>query len=139
MSKRICTKQHKNIHQVLRVTLRLCELHLVHAFTGVPMQEGSALEHGSELRMCALEDLLDGCRVSEGRSRLRRQAGIIILAHCKEKLANALSSNQRQQRSITTRRRYPVSTYDKNQQSLSSEKNWRGTYSTNMFEFRVWI
>merc|ERR1719222_683015 len=42
------------------VGLSLRELHLVHAFTGVPVEESLAPEHSSELLGHTLEHLLDG-------------------------------------------------------------------------------
>lgn len=36
-------------YQVVHVGLGLCELHLVHAFARVPVQEGLPPEHGREL------------------------------------------------------------------------------------------
>jgi hypothetical protein len=36
-------------HEVVHVGLGLGELHLVHALTGVPVEEGLAAEHGGEL------------------------------------------------------------------------------------------
>ena len=52
-------------NEILHVRLRLCELHLVHTLTSVPMQEGLPLEHGSELIADTLEELLDSGRVTE--------------------------------------------------------------------------
>nr|ACL54028.1 unknown [Zea mays] len=52
-------------HQVIHVTLCLSELHLIHALTRVPMQEGLPPEHGSELLADAAEHLLDGGRVAD--------------------------------------------------------------------------
>ena len=43
----------------------LTYLHLIHSFLSVPMQEGFTLEHGGELIANALEQLLDGGRVTE--------------------------------------------------------------------------
>ncbi|KAG7216959.1 hypothetical protein INR49_001613 [Caranx melampygus] len=40
------------------------ELHFIHTFTCVPVQEGLTTEHGSELLRDAFEQLLDGCAVS---------------------------------------------------------------------------
>jgi len=58
-------------YQVVHVALGLGELHLVHALAGVPVQEGLAPEHGSELLGDALKDLLDGGRVAnEGGGHL---------------------------------------------------------------------
>ena len=42
----------------------LCELHLVHALSSVPMEESFAFEHGCELLANPLEELLDGCAVA---------------------------------------------------------------------------
>mmetsp|Transcript_61669 Transcript_61669/g.127620 ORF Transcript_61669/g.127620 Transcript_61669/m.127620 type:complete len:268 (+) Transcript_61669:189-992(+) len=50
--------------QVVHVRLRLSELHLVHAFAGVPVQEGLASEHGREVLRNALEHFLDSCGVA---------------------------------------------------------------------------
>merc|ERR1719498_1969104 len=52
-------------HKVVHVRLSLSELHLVHAFTGVPVEEGLAAEHGGELLRDTLEELLDGSRVTD--------------------------------------------------------------------------
>ena len=56
-------------HQVVHVALSLCELHLVHALTSVPVEEGLAAEHGGELLRDALEELLDGRAVTDERAR----------------------------------------------------------------------
>merc|ERR1719217_707594 len=45
--------------EIVHVALRLGELHLVHALTGVPVQEGLPPEHPSEVLGHALEHLLD--------------------------------------------------------------------------------
>merc|ERR550537_477079 len=47
-------------HEVVHVGLSLSELHLVHALTGVPVEESLAPEHSSELLGHTLEHLLDG-------------------------------------------------------------------------------
>jgi hypothetical protein len=47
-------------NEVVHVALGLCELHLVHALAGVPVQESLAPEHGRELLAHAAEHLLDG-------------------------------------------------------------------------------
>ncbi|KAF3839272.1 hypothetical protein F7725_017989 [Dissostichus mawsoni] len=53
-------------HQIIHVALGLGELHLIHTFSGVPMQEGLTTEHGY-----ALEQLLNGCAVAnEGDGHL---------------------------------------------------------------------
>ena len=56
-------------HQVVHVRLGLCELHLVHALAGVPMQKSLATEHGRELLRQALEQLLYGGTVADERTR----------------------------------------------------------------------
>ena len=54
-----------NVHGLLNLWLAyFSELHLVHAFSSVPMQESLAPEHSSELLTDALEELLDGSAVS---------------------------------------------------------------------------
>merc|ERR1711874_683001 len=52
-------------HQVVHVGLSLGELHLVHALTSVPVEEGLPPEHGSELFSNSLEELLDGGGVAD--------------------------------------------------------------------------
>ena len=44
--------------EIVEVGLCLCELHVVHALSGVPVQEGLATEHRRELLGDALEELL---------------------------------------------------------------------------------
>jgi len=57
--------------QVVHVGLGLSELHLVHAFAGLPVEEGLSAEHGGELLGDALEHLLDGGGVAhEGDAHL---------------------------------------------------------------------
>merc|ERR1719497_275156 len=51
--------------EIVHVGLSLGELHLVHTFTGVPVEEGLSSEHGGKLLANSLEHLLDGGRVSE--------------------------------------------------------------------------
>merc|ERR1712159_88759 len=59
-------------HEVVHVGLSLRELHLVHALTGVPVEESLAPEHSSELLGHALEHLLDGGGVAnEGGTHLQ--------------------------------------------------------------------
>jgi hypothetical protein len=41
----------KHLHKILRVTLCFGELHLIHAFSGIPMQKGMPFVHGGELLM----------------------------------------------------------------------------------------
>merc|ERR1719465_353189 len=50
--------------QIVHVGLSLGELHLVHALTGVPVEEGLATEHASELLGDTLPELLDSGRVT---------------------------------------------------------------------------
>jgi len=51
--------------KVVHVGLSFCEFHLIHTFTGVPVEEGLASEHRCELLSNALEHALDGSGVSE--------------------------------------------------------------------------
>merc|ERR1719313_1293083 len=50
--------------QVVHVALCFSELHFVHTFSCVPVQEGLAAEHRCEVLCHALEHLLDGCCVT---------------------------------------------------------------------------
>jgi len=52
-------------HKIVHVGLGLGELHLVHALTGVPVKEGLAAEHASELLGNTLPELLDGGGVTD--------------------------------------------------------------------------
>jgi hypothetical protein len=64
--------------KVVHVGLGLSELHLVHALTGVPVEESLAAEHGGELLRHTLEHLLDGGRVTdEGGGHLETLGGDI--------------------------------------------------------------
>ena len=59
-------------HQVIHVALSLSELHLVHTFACVPVEEGLATEHCRELLRNALKKLLDGGAVAdEGGSHFK--------------------------------------------------------------------
>jgi len=53
--------------KIVHVGLGLGELHLVHAFTSVPVQECLTTEHSSELLGYALEHFLDGGTVADER------------------------------------------------------------------------
>mmetsp|Transcript_7810 Transcript_7810/g.20070 ORF Transcript_7810/g.20070 Transcript_7810/m.20070 type:complete len:238 (+) Transcript_7810:317-1030(+) len=55
--------------EIVHVGLGLRELHLVHALTSVPVQEGLAAEHGSELLGHTLEHLLHSGRVANEGGR----------------------------------------------------------------------
>merc|ERR1712051_500432 len=58
--------------EVVHVALGLRELHLVHPFACVPMQESLAAEHRCEELCNSLEHLLDGSRIpSEGNRHLQ--------------------------------------------------------------------
>ena len=62
--------------EIVHVGLGLGELHLVHTFTGVPMEESLSSEHGGELFSDSLEHLLDGGGVTkEGNSHLESLRG----------------------------------------------------------------
>merc|ERR1719481_2325554 len=50
-------------NKIVHIRLGLSELHLVHIFPCIPMQEGLSHEHGSELLTDSLEKLLNGSRV----------------------------------------------------------------------------
>merc|ERR1719265_2473007 len=50
--------------KIVHVTLSLGELHLVHSFSSVPVQESLTAEHGSEVLGHALEHLLNGSTVT---------------------------------------------------------------------------
>ncbi len=52
-------------HQVIHVGLCLGELHLIHTLAGVPMEESLPAEHSGKLLRDSLEQLLDGCGVSD--------------------------------------------------------------------------
>merc|ERR1712057_150792 len=52
-------------HKVVHVRLSLSELHLVHALTSVPVEEGLATEHAGELLRDTLPELLDGGGVTD--------------------------------------------------------------------------
>merc|ERR1711998_800006 len=54
--------------EVVHVGLSLGELHLVHTLTSVPVKEGLATEHASELLGHTLEHLLDGGGVANEAS-----------------------------------------------------------------------
>ena len=51
--------------EIVHVGLSFSEFHLVHTFTGVPMEESLSAEHSSELLSDSLEHLLDSGRVTE--------------------------------------------------------------------------
>merc|ERR1712170_108813 len=68
-------------HQVVHVGLGLSELHLIHALTSVPVEEGLAAEHGGELLRDALEQLLDGSGVAHKGGR-HLQTSWWDVAHC---------------------------------------------------------
>mmetsp|Transcript_22884 Transcript_22884/g.55104 ORF Transcript_22884/g.55104 Transcript_22884/m.55104 type:complete len:396 (+) Transcript_22884:212-1399(+) len=55
--------------EIVHVGLRLGELHLVHALSGVPVKESLAPEHGGELLRNALHHLLHARRVADEADR----------------------------------------------------------------------
>ena len=64
--------------EVVHVGFSFSEFHLVHTFTGVPMEEGLSAEHGGELLTNSLEHFLDGSRVTEeGNGHLETLGGDI--------------------------------------------------------------
>ena len=65
-------------NEVVHVGFGFSEFHLVHTFTGVPMEEGLSAEHGGELLTNSLEHFLDGSRVTEeGNGHLETLGGDI--------------------------------------------------------------
>ena len=52
-----------------------CELHLVHTLSSVPVEEGLASEHGSELFSDPLKQLLDCCGVADEGGRHLETSG----------------------------------------------------------------
>merc|ERR1712048_401578 len=63
-------------HEIIHIRLCLCKLHLVHALSCVPVQEGFAPEHGREILCHAFEHLLNCRRISrESNSHLRSFRG----------------------------------------------------------------
>merc|ERR1719191_1400673 len=52
-------------NKIVHVGLSLSELHLVHALTSVPVEEGLATEHAGELLRDTLPELLDGGGVTD--------------------------------------------------------------------------
>ena len=64
--------------EVVHVGLGFSEFHLVHALTGVPVEESLSAEHSSELLANTLEHLLDGGGVTEeGNGHLETLGGDI--------------------------------------------------------------
>merc|ERR1712040_28169 len=55
--------------QIVHIGFGFSEFHLVHTFSGVPMQESLSSEHSSELFSNTLEHLLDGSGVSDESDR----------------------------------------------------------------------
>lgn len=68
-------------HQVVQVTLSLRELHFIHAFSRVPVEESLASEHERELLTHPPEDLLNG-RVVADESGGHPEASRRDVAHC---------------------------------------------------------
>jgi tRNA C32,U32 (ribose-2'-O)-methylase TrmJ len=59
-------------NEIVHVGFSFSELHLVHTFTSVPMEESLSSEHAGELFTNSLEHLLDGGGVTEeGNSHLK--------------------------------------------------------------------
>merc|ERR1712008_543378 len=52
-------------NQIVHVGFGFSEFHFVHTFASIPMQESFPSEHGSKLLANALEQFLDGSRVSD--------------------------------------------------------------------------
>ena len=62
-------------NEVVHVGLGFCEFHLVHTFTGVPMEESLSSEHDSELLSDSLEHFLDSSGVSDEGNRHLQSLG----------------------------------------------------------------
>ena len=62
--KRMIDKRGNRHRKSVQLLSHLCELHLIHALSSVPMQESLATEHSSELLTDALEELLNGSAVA---------------------------------------------------------------------------
>merc|ERR1719469_882078 len=68
--------------KVVHVALCLCELHFVHPFSSVPMQEGLAAEHGCKELSHALEHLLNRSGIAcEGHRHLQAFRWNVANAH----------------------------------------------------------
>ena len=67
--------------QILHVRLRFRELHRVHTFLGVPVQERLPLKHGSELVVDTLGEFLNSGRASEeGNGHFHSEGGSVALS-----------------------------------------------------------
>jgi len=55
--------------EIVHVGFGFSEFHFIHTFSGVPVKEGLAAEHSSELFRDALEELLDGSGVTDECTR----------------------------------------------------------------------
>mmetsp|Transcript_13581 Transcript_13581/g.20348 ORF Transcript_13581/g.20348 Transcript_13581/m.20348 type:complete len:207 (-) Transcript_13581:915-1535(-) len=71
-------------HQIIKVGLCLCEFHLIHTLSSVPMQEGLTTEHNSELLGNTLPRLLDTSGVTNKDTRHLHSAGWDITDGCLE-------------------------------------------------------
>ncbi|CAN1253826.1 hypothetical protein LINPERPRIM_LOCUS8441 [Linum perenne] len=69
-------------HQIVHIALRLRELHLIHPFPCIPMQESLPPEHHSELLRHSPEHLLYARRVPY-KSRRHRQPRRRHVAHAR--------------------------------------------------------
>ncbi len=56
-------------NQIVHVGLGLCEFHLVHTFSGVPMEESLSSKHSSELLTNSLEHFLNSSWVTNESGR----------------------------------------------------------------------
>ena len=52
-------------NEVIHIRFCLCELHLIHSFSCVPVNEGFPSVHGSELLSNSLENLLYGSIIAQ--------------------------------------------------------------------------
>merc|ERR1719461_1382467 len=51
-------------NKIIHVALSLCELHLIHTLTSIPMKEGFPSEHRCEILCYAFKHFLNGCTIS---------------------------------------------------------------------------
>merc|ERR1711959_619595 len=56
-------------YQIVHVRFSFSEFHLIHTFSGIPMEESFSSEHSSELFSYSLEHFLDSSRVTNESNR----------------------------------------------------------------------
>ena len=62
-------------HKIIHIALCFCEFHLIHSFTGIPMQKSFPSEHGSKLLTHSPKHFLDGGRISNEGGSHRKPPG----------------------------------------------------------------